>query len=208
MSSLVDPEQFKPLMVLRNNWRAIREECRVLDRNDIAEFERGALSHGQITQKLIANGRMQWVKAWGSHKDKWLNWGFCLYDQYPFGDAGAPKTTKLLRHIKGLKVAALALFKPGVLLPIHSHPELKAENLLTFHLGPDVPPDHCYLHADGEFAREEEGKAIVFDGSRPHYAFNASRKDRLILYCEFSPEKLRWVNPTPAAALAQSGQTS
>jgi hypothetical protein len=64
MSSLIDPEQYKSLMVLRNNWRAIREECRVLDRNDIAPFERGALSHGQVTKKLLENGRMPWVKAW------------------------------------------------------------------------------------------------------------------------------------------------
>ena len=64
MSSLIDPEQFKPLMVLRDNWRTIREECRVIDRNDIADFERGALSHAQITKMLIANGRMQWIKAW------------------------------------------------------------------------------------------------------------------------------------------------
>jgi beta-hydroxylase len=193
MSSLIDPTRFKPLMVLRENWRVIRDECAAIDRNDIAPFERGAASHLAVTRKLVKNGRVQWIKAWGAHKDRWLNWGFTLYDQYPFGDAGAPKTVGLLRHIRGLKVGALALFKPGVLLPIHRHPELKAENLLTFHLGLEAPRDHCYLNADGQFAREEEGKAIVFDGSRPHYAFNASGVDRLILYCEFSPERLRWV---------------
>jgi beta-hydroxylase len=202
MAAFFDPAQFKPLMVLHQNWRLIREECAALDRNDIASFERGALSHAAITKKLVENGRMQWIKAWGEHKDRWLNYGFALYDQYPFGDAGAPKTVALLKHIRGLKVAALALFKPGVLLPIHRHPELKAENLLTFHLGLEMAPDHCYLNVEGKFAREEEGKAIVFDGGLPHYAFNASGAERLILYCEFSPERLRWVDDVGAKANA------
>ena len=194
MSSLVDPTAFRPLMTLQKNWRMIREECAPIDRTNIANFERGAMTHSAIAKKLAENGRPQWIKAWGAHKDKWLNWGFSIYDHFPLGDAGAPKTVALLKHIKGVKVFALALFKPGVLLPVHRHPELKAENLLTFHLGLEAPRDHCYLNADGPFAREEEGKPIVFDGSRPHYAFNASGVDRLILYAEFSPERLRWVD--------------
>lgn len=180
MSSLNDPTRFKPLMVLLENWRVIRDECATLDRNDILDFERGDSSHMEVASKLVENGRAQWVKAWGTYRDSWLNWGFSIYDQYLLGDAGAAKTTGLLRHIRGLKVAALSLFRPGVLLTVHDHPELKAENLLTFHLGLEVPSEYCYLNADGEFVREEDGKAIVFDGSRPHYAFNASPADRLI----------------------------
>jgi len=192
MSSLVDPSQYKPLMFLHENWRVIREECAALDRNDISDIERSGKSHEAVTRDYVSRGRTQWVRSWGEHKDKWLNWGLIVHDEIVLGDAGAPKTTNLLRHIRGIKVAALSLFKPGVLLPIHTHPELGVERLLSFHLCLEAPNEGCYLNADGEFAREEAGAAIVFDGSRPHYAFNASDVDRLLLYCEFSPEGLRW----------------
>jgi beta-hydroxylase len=193
MGSLVDVTQFKPLLMLRENWHLIGAECAALDRNDVLDFDRVGKSHEEVARALVENGQPRWVQAWGEEKDKWLNWGFVIHDQYPLGDAGAPKTVGLLRHIRGLKVGALSLFKPGLMLPVHSHPELAAEGLLTFHLGLEVPLDHCYLNADGEFVREEDGRVLAFDGSRPHYAFNASPADRLILYCEFSPERLRWV---------------
>jgi aspartyl/asparaginyl beta-hydroxylase (cupin superfamily) len=193
MGSLIDATQFEPLMVLRENWRVIRDECAIIDRNNVHETDRVGKTHEMVARELVESGRPQWIRSWGEQMDKWLNWGFTIHDQFPLGDAGAPKTTGLLRHIRGLKVAALSLLKPGVVLPVHTHPELGQEGLLTFHLGLEVPLDLCYLSADGEFAREEDGKAVTFDGSRPHYAFNASHADRLILYCEFSPARLRWV---------------
>lgn len=193
MSSLIDPIRFTPLMTLSENWRIIRDECAALDREDILDLDRTDKDHEMVAKALVENGRAQWVKAWGENKNKWLNWGLLIYDQFLLGDAGAPKTTALLRRLRGLKVAALSLFKPSLLLPIHSHPELGEEQLLTFHLGLECPTD-CYLNADGEFAREENGKALTFDGSRPHYALNASTSDRLILYCEFSPDKIRIVD--------------
>jgi aspartyl/asparaginyl beta-hydroxylase (cupin superfamily) len=194
MGSLVDMAQFAPLLTLQNNWRAISAECAALDRRNILDIDREGKSHEEVARAIIENGQPKWVEAWGEQKEKWLNWGFGIHDQYPLGDAGAPRTVDLLRHIRGLKVAALSLFKPGLLLPVHTHPELADEGLLTFHLGLEVPRDYCYLNADGEFVREEEGRALVFDGSRPHYAFNASSVDRLILYCEFSYKRLKWIN--------------
>lgn len=192
MSSLVEPSQYEPLMFLHENLRAIKNECGSLDRDNISDIDRRNKTHEQVAREYMRCGRTQWLRSWGEHKDKWLNWGLIIHDEVVLGDAGAPITTNLLGNIKGIKVAALSLFKPGVLLSIHTHPELGVEGLLTFHLCLEAPTEGCYLNADGEFAREEEGVAIVFDGSRPHYAFNASDVDRLLLYCEFSPERLRW----------------
>lgn len=195
MKTFYDIEEFPPLKALRENWRMIRQECSVFDRTDVLEgIDRDGKSRDTVAKALIAGGRPRWVKAWGEQKDKWLNWGMVVHDQLIMGDAGAPKTTALLRHIRGFKVAGLSLFKPGLLLPVHEHPELHIEGVRTFHLGLEVPPDHCYLNVNGEFVREEEGKAIIFDGSYPHYALNASSADRLILYCEFYPQKLEWVD--------------
>lgn len=189
MSSLIEPSQFKPLMMLRENWQVMRDECVGLDRDDILDIDRENRTHRQVADALIRNGRVQWVKAWGDQKDRWLNWGFAINDEYPFDYAATPKTVRLLRKVKGLRVAALSLFKPGVRLPLHDHPELGRERILTFHLGLECPPN-CYLYADGQFTLAKDGVPIVFDGSRPHYAVNASNSDRLILYCEFSPERV------------------
>jgi beta-hydroxylase len=193
MGSLVDVGQFKPLVKLQEHWSVIRTECVALKRSDILNIDREDKTHEEVARAIIAHGP-GWVEGWGEAKAKWLNWVFVIHDHQILGDAGAPNTSALLKHIQGLKVAALSLFKPGLLLPIHAHPELAREGLLTFHLGLEVPPGACYLNVDGEFVPEEAGRALVFDGSRPHYAFNASDEDRLILYCEFSPERLAWVD--------------
>lgn len=172
----------------------LRDECAALDRTNIAKFDRAGKTHEDVARALVTEGKPSWIKGWGEADEKWLSWGLIMHDSCPLGEAGVPKTTALLQHIRGLKVAALSLFRPGLLLPVHSHPELADEGLLTFHLGLEVAPDHCWLYADETFIREEAGKAIVFDGSKPHYAFNASDADRLILYCEFYPNKVRWVD--------------
>src|SRR5215468_6799481 len=130
MGSVVNHSQFKPLAALQENWAMIREECAALDRNNILDLDREGKSHEMVAKALIESGRPQWIKAWGEQRDKWLNWGFAIYDQFALGDAGAPKTAALLRHIRGSKVLSLSLFKPGVLLPIHTHPELGEEGLL------------------------------------------------------------------------------
>ena len=96
---------------------------------------------------------------------------------------------RLLQQLVGLKVAALSLFRPHVVLPVHSHPELAEEGLLTFHLGLSCPPN-CWLGTDGRLIREIDGEAIVFNGARPHFSFNFSPQDRLILYLEFDPQRV------------------
>jgi len=171
----------------------IADECAALDRANILQIDREGKSHDEVTRDVIKGGKPGWVHAWGENKDKWLNWGIVLYDQFPLGDAGMPKTAAMFRNIEGIKVAALSWFKPGTIIPIHSHPEFAAERLLTFHLGLDTPAAHCHLSVGGKFIPGRKRDAFIFDGYEPHYAFNASNEDRIILYCEFYPHRLRHV---------------
>ena len=177
---------------LKDNWQSIATECNAIDRNNIMDIDVTSLSREDVAHALVKSQKPQWIRGWDGHNG-WLNYGIAINYNYPLGDAGLPYTTSLLKKISGIKFANLSLFKAGTFLPMHAHPEMLAEGLLTFHLGLDVPLG-CYLSVDGEFEREENGKAIIFDGSKSHYAFNDSDKDRLILYCEFSSQNIHALN--------------
>lgn len=172
--------------LLKNNWQSIANECNAIDRNNIIDIDVANLSREDVAIALVRSQKPQWIKGWDGH-NSWLNYGIAINYEYPLGNAGLPYTISLLKKISGIKFANLSLFKAGTFLPMHTHPEMTDEGLLTFHLGLDVPSG-CYLSVDGEMKKEENGKAIIFDGSKPHYAFNDSDKDRLILYCEFSAQ--------------------
>jgi Aspartyl/Asparaginyl beta-hydroxylase len=192
-------EKFPPLLRLANHYETIASECAAIDRSHLlTDFNRGYLDHEDVAvfiQKAYEEtGNVPWVQAWGEYPDKWLNYGLIMHDQAPLGSAGVPKTIEILSHLRGVKVAALSLFKPGLVLPIHSHPELADEGMFTFHMGLEAADEGNYLFTDGFFIREERGKSFVFDGSKTHFAFNASESDRLILYIEFSVERLDWVD--------------
>lgn len=184
---MIDVSQFEPLLFLQRNWLTIASECSTLPRNKIFPIPE-YVNREDVAIALVKSGNPAWIKGWDG-VDNWLNWGIAINYQFPLGDAGVPKTSALLRQVYGIKFANLSLFKGGVMLPLHTHPEMQREVLLTFHLGLDIPSE-CYLNVDGETVQEQNGRALVFDGSKPHYSFNASPNDRLILYCEFSPQKL------------------
>lgn len=185
---MIDVTLFESLLFLQRNWFTIASECNALPRSNAFPIDNG-MTRERVAEYLIAD-IPQWVSGWDGY-EKWWNWGISLNYQYPLGDAGVPKTVSLLKQIRGIRFANLSLLKANAILPMHTHPE--NIGLLTFHLGLDVP-EECYIHSHGEMAMEENGKSIIFDGTFPHYSFNASQKDRLILYCEFSPDKLSLSN--------------
>jgi hypothetical protein len=126
---------YPALARLAREWPTIRDECAAIDRSNVLAIDRVGKDHDTIAREVIAHRKPTWVHGWGYDTDRWLNYGFCLHDQYLLGDAGAPHTIGLLRHLRGLKIAALSLMKSGLLLPLHTHPELAAEGLMTFHHG-------------------------------------------------------------------------
>jgi hypothetical protein len=194
MPDTLDLSAFPPLKKIADNWRQIREEVLTLDTTDLLPIDRHQKSHEEVVAAIRDQGRLGWVKAWGPTQSLWLNFLLAFKDKFPFAAPSLPLTTELLGHLRGVKIAALSLFRPGACLPIHDHPELAEENLLTFHLPLDAAtPSHSYLYTEGRFIPEEPGSAFVFRGWRPHFAFNCSSRDRTILYIEFSPALLRWV---------------
>jgi hypothetical protein len=50
--------------------------------------------------------------------------------------------------------------------------------------------NYAYFNVAGEFRQYTSRNAFVFDGSNDHFAVNASSEERVILYLEFSKDKL------------------
>ncbi|MSR13264.1 MAG: aspartyl/asparaginyl beta-hydroxylase domain-containing protein [Gammaproteobacteria bacterium] len=198
MGSIVSHTAYPKLAHLVSNWEVIRDECAALDRTNILIVDPDGTGtekqNPDLLKTVAAVGRAGWFDGWGPVKEKWLKFALVFEDErMPFWLELCPKTAHVLSAMRGIHLAGLSLFKPGGWLPPHSHPELAAGQFLSFHLGLEMENEFNYLNVDGEFVREEEGRGIVFDGSNLHYAFNFSERDRLILYIEFSPQRLRYV---------------
>lgn len=164
---------------LIENWRVIANEVHALASDKVLDST--GMSREQIALSLASD--MKWVSGWDGQRD-WLNWGLAINGRFPLGDAMMPKTVSMLRDIEGLRFASISLFKPGTILKTHTHYE--NIGLSTFHLGLSVPKEQCFVCVNGAMIEEGNGVGFSFNGALPHFAFNASHEDRIILHCEFS----------------------
>lgn len=168
-------ESFDDLNTLEQNWLTIANEVADLPEDSIDVS--WAKTRAQAAEAVFKSGKMQWVEGWDGYKN-WLAWGLVLDGEFL---DGMPQTRKLLENVRGLQFAAILNMRGCTIMRNHAHPE--NAGLLTYHLGLFVP-EECYLKADGNFYQHETGKGLIFDGTKPHYAFNASGTDRFILHCE------------------------
>lgn len=159
-----------------DNWRIIADEAKSLpsDCIDVSRMK----TRQEAVEAIVQTGKLQWVDGWDGYRD-WKAWGIFVGEEFL---GGMPKTQELLIKIPRLKFAGLLNLKAGTILKNHAHVE--NAGIMTYHLGLDVP-EECYIKTDGRFYSEKNGKGFVFDGTKHHYAFNASNKDRLILHCEY-----------------------
>ena len=189
-----DIADFPALQALAQHWPAMRADLDELSA-PLMSVDRVGKPHSavvaEVGSRVAAGETFGWVKGWGGEgggsNPDWTQYGLLLGDQaIPF--AKAPRTLALLSGLRGLKVAAFARLAPGTLLPVHTHPEIAAEGLLQAHITLQAPPPSasCLLNVAGELRQHAEGCAVVFDGSLPHWALNASSADRVILYLEFN----------------------
>lgn len=189
--------EFRSLLELSRQWEVIRDEYRRLDvpEHDVA---RVGASREELHADFVDRGfEAGWLQGW-THDRKpnaqWLSYALMLADQPPLDvREKMPRTIALIEAIGGIKVAALNRLLPHTLISAHRHPELPAEGLLQYHLclAASRPPCFTYLNVNGEFFQHVPGQACVFDGSLPHFALNATREERVILYLEFSAQRAR-----------------
>jgi ornithine lipid ester-linked acyl 2-hydroxylase len=185
-----DPADFAFTKVFEEQWQVIRGELRGLDPKILDIYRNGP--HEQYVAALQRNNG--WIPGWqvGSREPNynWLTYGLSYAGLFPDeAPLRFPETRKLLARLTGFKVCAFLLMRPLSVLGAHAHPELGGD-LLTYHLGLQVTPGRCFLWVDGNFAEEEEGKSIIFDGSHDHFAVNVGQSDRAILYMEFDKSRI------------------
>lgn len=125
-----------------------------------------------------------------SPDDKWrvfALWGFG--ERSDFGCTFCPETAKALAKIPGLESAFFSVLAPGKHVPRH-HGVTRA--LLRCHLGLVVPQTGtCVMDVGGERVKWEEGKAFVFDDTRPHEVWNYTERERVVLLLDVR-RPMRW----------------
>ena len=187
-----DLEEFPDLVGLARAWP---EMCQDIDalHAPVMTVDRINKPHAavvaEVGQRVAAGETFGWVKGWGKAggDPDWTQYGLVLGDQ-PIPYAVAPRTLALLAGLRGIKVAAFVRLAPGTLLPVHTHPEVASEGLLQAHvtLKAPAPTASCLLNVAGDIRQHATGCTLVFDGSLPHWALNASDEERVILYLEFN----------------------
>jgi len=186
-----DPRTFEFISLFEKRWEDIRSEYLNLDPRVLSIHRDG--DHEEILEQvLVDNG---WMPSWQVGSDEpnqnWLTYGLSYQGVFPREAAQKfPVTMDLLSRLDGFNVCAFSVMKARSFIAPHRHPELGG-NLLTFHLGIEVSPRRSYLCVGGKFEEEKNRKALVFDGSKDHFAINMGAKKRAILYMEFDKSKAR-----------------
>jgi beta-hydroxylase len=95
-----------------------------------------------------------------------------------------PETWRILACVPGLSMAMFSIFEPGKKLPPHRGPY---NGVLRLHLGLIVPDesDEVAIRVGSRVCHWEEGKALVFDDSYEHEAWNNSDRVRVVLFVDF-----------------------
>lgn len=167
---MLDPREFPWLAALERDWRAVRDELeRVLARKDeLPGFQDILADVGAVTQD----------RGWKS----FMLIGAGLRRRRNI--VQCPQTWRLVSTIPGLSTAMFSIFEPGKELPPHRGPY---NGVLRLHLGLIVPDagDDVAIRVGSRVCRWEEGRALVFDDSYEHEAWNRSDRVRVVLFVDF-----------------------
>lgn len=106
----------------------------------------------------------------------WLDGKFTQEARYLF-----PKTVNILSKLKSFidpfEDVYFLVLKPGVVLPPHHD---TSNTYITCQLGLIIP-ENCGIRVGSETRSWTEGKALFFDQSFEHEAWNKSQKERVVL---------------------------
>lgn len=158
---------------LTEAWDAIRSEAEALmaERNSVPSIE-------EITGATQAN------------EGPWGNYVFRAYGGWVEANcARCPATAAAVRQIPGLQLAAFSVLGPGTHLVAHRGPNKGA---LRYLVGVHIPgsPGQVRFRVGDEMITWADRKAVLFDHTIEHEAWNDSDGERWVLFTEF-----RWPLP-------------
>jgi ornithine lipid ester-linked acyl 2-hydroxylase len=96
-----------------------------------------------------------------------------------------PDTWHIVQAIPGLKTAMFSVFEPGKRLPPHRGPY---NGVLRLHLGLVVPEpsEQLGIRVGTETRHWREGGVLIFDDAYEHEAWNATDRQRVVLFVDFA----------------------
>lgn len=116
---------------------------------------------------------------------RWTFYPFRLYGVQLHNQLKAcPVTASTLAQIPNCTTAFFSVLRPGAQIVPHRG---AFKGYLRLHLGVVVPspPQSCGLRLNNTTYHWQEGKALVFDDTYIHDAFNDAASDRVVLYIDF-----------------------
>ena len=179
----IDGQKFSCTPYLEDNWHIIRKE---LD---------NILQH---TEELPNFQDISPDQAYHISKDPlWKT-----YFLYGYGIKGeqncqrCPETTRIIESIPGIQTAFFSILLPGKHIPEHRGPY---KGLVRCLLGLKIPEprEKCRIRVADEIRHWEEGKAMFFDDSFRHEAWNETDDIRVVLFLDIvRPMRfpLSWLN--------------
>ncbi|MEM7756610.1 MAG: aspartyl/asparaginyl beta-hydroxylase domain-containing protein [Cyanobacteria bacterium P01_A01_bin.40] len=163
-------EQFAWVPTLEQNWQVIRDELDViLEYTDqLPRFQDISPDQGRSISK---DNLWKTFFLYGYGVKMQQNCNYC------------PETTRIIEQVPGLKTAFFSILLPGKHIPEHRGPY---KGVLRCHLALKVPKvkEQCGIRVEREVRHWQEGKAIVFDDSYPHEAWNKTDEVRVVLFLD------------------------
>lgn len=109
----------------------------------------------------------------------WKLFGLYLHgERIEDGCRLCPGTAEILRGIPGLMNAGFSCLEAGYVIAPHVGYDRR---IYRAHLGLVVPPGDCALEVNGVAKRWTFGKALIFDDTCPHTAWNRTGECRITL---------------------------
>ncbi|MEM8672361.1 MAG: aspartyl/asparaginyl beta-hydroxylase domain-containing protein [Cyanobacteria bacterium P01_G01_bin.67] len=163
-------EQFPWVLTLEQNWQVIRDELDVILEyaDQLPRFQDISPDQGRSISK---DNLWKTFFLYGYGVKMQQNCNYC------------PETTRIIEQIPGLKTAFFSILLPGKHIPEHRGPY---KGVLRCHLALKVPEakEQCGIRVEQEVRHWQEGKAIVFDDSYPHEAWNKTDEVRVVLFLD------------------------
>jgi len=165
-----ESDAFPFVAALEHSWTLIRGEvARLMMQKDFAAFhETGA---DPLSVALDRGWRSAPLLSYGVRSEVLI--------------AQCPETWRLLQGVPGLVGAMFSVLEPGRFLPPHRGPY---NGLLRLHLGLIVPdvPDKVGIRVVDKIRPWEEGRALIFDDTLEHEAWNDTDQTRVVLLLDFA----------------------
>ncbi|WP_375390654.1 aspartyl/asparaginyl beta-hydroxylase domain-containing protein [uncultured Sphingomonas sp.] len=167
---VLDMRDFAWTQLLRDHWRAVRDEAIAVALKGQAAPSLATISPDHRAIAEIGKWRSFFLWGYGYRIDE--NADRC------------PVTAALVARIPGLNSAFFSILAPGTHIPDHRG---VTKGLITCHLGLIVPTDgDVRMRVHDRVVRWAEGETLVFDDTYHHEVWNETSGTRVVLLVQFA----------------------